>query len=178
MKLKFGIAIAVLLTATLAFAQKVNTDFDHSFDFSSVHTFFVEFATPWGNQLQQDRAKRDIVDQLSAKGWTQAPDANSADVVVAIHGAVNQQKSLDTFYSGGGWGGYGWGGWGPGTATTTVSEVKVGTMVVDVFDAKTKKLVFRGVGQDEVLAALRIGMNPGQLDVERLLHHDPPHRPI
>lgn len=38
----------------------------------------------------------------------------------------------------------------PSTATTTVNEYKVGTMVVDIFDAKDKKLVFRGVGQDEV----------------------------
>src|SRR5215472_17581731 len=144
MKLKFGIVIAVLLTASLAFAQKVNTDFDHNFDFSSVHTFAVEFATPWGNQLQQERAKADIVSQLTAKGWTQAPDAASADVLVAIHGAVNQQKSLDTFYSGGGW------GWGGGMAQTTVNTVHVGSAVVDIFDAKTKKLVFRGTAQDEL----------------------------
>jgi len=31
-----------------------------------------------------------------------------------------------------------------------VNEYRVGTMVVDVFDAKSKKLVFRGAGQDEI----------------------------
>jgi hypothetical protein len=144
MRFKFAIAIAVLLTASLAFAQKVNTDFDHNFDFSSVHTFAVEFATPWGNSLQQERAKADIVSQLTAKGWTQAPDAASADVLVAIHGAVNQQKSLDTYYSGGGW------GWGGGMAQTTENTVNVGTMVVDLLNTHTKKLIFRGTATDQL----------------------------
>jgi hypothetical protein len=37
-----------------------------------------------------------------------------------------------------------------GTATTTVSEYQVGTLVVDVFDAKSKSLMWRGIAQDEV----------------------------
>lgn len=39
---------------------------------------------------------------------------------------------------------------GMGTSTTTESEYQVGTLVVDVFSAKDKKLVFRGIGQDEI----------------------------
>ena len=37
-----------------------------------------------------------------------------------------------------------------GTATTTTSEYTVGTLVVDIFDAKSKQLVFRGTAQDEI----------------------------
>ncbi len=37
-----------------------------------------------------------------------------------------------------------------GTASTTVSEYTVGTLVVDMFDAKTKNLVFRGIAEDEI----------------------------
>ena len=37
-----------------------------------------------------------------------------------------------------------------GTATTTVNEYNVGTLVVDIFDAKTKQLVFRGTAPDEL----------------------------
>jgi Domain of unknown function (DUF4136) len=168
MKLKFGIAIAVLLTASLAFAQKVNTDFDHSFDFSTVHTFYVDFATPWNNQLQQDRAKRDIAEQLSSKGWTQAPDAASADVLVAIHGAVQQQKSLDTWYSGGGW------GWGGGMSQTSENVVNVGTMVVDILNTHTKKLLFRGTATDQL--STKPEKNTEKLDkaVEKMFKDFPP----
>jgi len=37
-----------------------------------------------------------------------------------------------------------------GSATTTESEYMVGTLVVDIFDAKTKNLLFRGIAQDEI----------------------------
>ncbi len=37
-----------------------------------------------------------------------------------------------------------------GTATTTTSEYIVGTLVVDIYDAKTKTLMFRGTATDEL----------------------------
>ena len=37
-----------------------------------------------------------------------------------------------------------------GTATTTVDEYTVGTLVVDIFNAKTKQLVYRGTASDEL----------------------------
>ena len=37
-----------------------------------------------------------------------------------------------------------------GSAQTTVSEYTVGTLVVDMFDAKSKNLVFRGTAEDEI----------------------------
>jgi hypothetical protein len=144
MKTKLAIVLVVLIAMPLAFAQKVNTDYDKTFDFSQVHTFAVVFATPWNNPLQQQRAKEDITKQLTAKGWTEAPDQNSADALVAIHGAVQQQKSLDTFYSGGGW------GWGPGMSSTNVNVVNVGSMVVDILDTHNKKTIFRGTATDEL----------------------------
>ncbi len=72
--------------------------------------------------------------------------AASADTHVIIHGATQMKRDLTTFYSG--YGGYRYGGMG--SATTTVYEYKVGTMVVDVFDAGTKALLWRGIGEDEV----------------------------
>lgn len=149
MKLRLTIVAVIVLTAVFAAAQDVKTDYDRNYNFAQLHTFAVKIGTSWGNPLTEDRAKSAVASQLTAKGWTQTDEAQ-ADALVVIHGATSTQQSLNTFYSGGGWGGYGWGGWGPSTATTTVTNVKVGTMVVDIFDAKTKKLVFRGTGQDEV----------------------------
>jgi hypothetical protein len=146
---RLGIFSAVIMASLMLPAQDVKTDYDHNFDFSQVKTFYVKVGTSWGNPLAEDRAKNAVIQQLTAKGWTQAADENSADAIVVIHGATKTEQSLDTFYSGGGYYGWGWGG-GPGMATTTVNEVHVGTGVVDIFDAKTKKLVFRGVAQDEI----------------------------
>lgn len=144
MKLRLGILGSVILTALFVYAQKVQTDYDHQFDFSQLHTFAVEFGSVWNNPLQQQRAKEDIVRELTAKGWTEAPNAASADAVVVVHGATQQQKSLDTWYSGGGW--YR----GPGMATTTVSTINVGTMVVEIYNAKNKQMVFRGTASGDI----------------------------
>jgi Domain of unknown function (DUF4136) len=144
MKLRLGIMGCVLLTVLFAYAQKVETDYDHQFDFLQLHTFKVELGSVWNNPLQQQRAKEDIVRELTSKGWVQAQEGQQADAVVVLHGATQAEKSLDTWYSGGGW------GWGPGMSTTTVNTVRVGTMVIDVFDAKSKKLVFRGKASDDI----------------------------
>src|SRR5215813_15276780 len=138
-----------ILFGLLATAQDVNTDYDHSFNFSQIHTFATKIGTAWGNPLSEQRARDTVSKALVQRGW-QPADEGTADALVVIHGASQTKKSLNTFYSGGGYAGYGYGGWGGGTATTTESEYRVGTLVVDIFDAKNKKLIFRGAGQDEL----------------------------
>ena len=57
------------------------------------------------------------------------------------------ETTLDTFYTGGGYAGWGWrGGMGMGTSTTTVRTYTQGTLIVDLFDARTKQAVWRGTG--------------------------------
>jgi uncharacterized protein with gpF-like domain len=92
----------------------------------------------------------EVAEALTEKGWT-TNDA-SPDAIVLVHGATETKRSLNTFYTGG-YGGYGyrgWGGMGMGSATTTETEYAVATLVVDIFNAKTKALVFRGTAQDEI----------------------------
>lgn len=47
----------------------------------------------------------------------------------------------------GGWGWHYWGG-GIGIATTHVDSYTVGTLVVDLFDSRTKQLIWRGWASD------------------------------
>jgi hypothetical protein len=131
--------------AALAAAQDVKTDYDKAVDFSKYKTFSAQIATSWGNPFGEKRAIDEIEKGLVAKGWKKA-DATSADAIVMIHGATQVKKNLNTFYSG--YGGYRYGGMGSGT--TTVTEYAVGTMVVDIFDAKSKALIWRGIGTDEL----------------------------
>jgi Domain of unknown function (DUF4136) len=150
-------AVAVLsMGGGIAFAQDVNVDYDKSADFSKIKTFAVKLGTSWGNPLSEKRVTNEIQQALVGKGWT-AADADKADAIVVLHGATEKQKELNTFYSGGGgmYGGYGWrgmggAGMGMGTSTTTASEYTVGTLVVDIFDAKSKQLLFRGTATDEL----------------------------
>src|SRR4029453_10575248 len=80
----------------------------------------------------------------------------SPDVVVVYHVAFDKEKDISTFSSGygGGYGpyGYGWGGgWGGmGTTSTQVRDILVGTLVVDLIDAKANQVAWRGMGVKEV----------------------------
>jgi hypothetical protein len=149
---KTTLAAALILgLAGSAMAQKVDTQFDKSYDFSKVKTFNAKIATSWGNEITENTVLKDIQDGIAAKGWTPVAE-DQADVEVLIHGSTQQKHDLNTFYTGmgGGWGWRGFGGMGMASSTTTASTYTVGTLLVDIYDAKTKQLVWRGSAQDEV----------------------------
>jgi hypothetical protein len=140
-----GVALALAGTAQ---AQDVKVDFDQAASFATIKTFSIKLGTTWGNEIQQKRVLDEFTQALVEKGWTLV-STGPADAEVMVHGASQVKKDLNTFYSGmGGYGYRGFGG-GAGTATTTVSEYLVGTLVVDIFDAK-KNLIWRGIAQDEL----------------------------
>ena len=138
-----GTALLVLAVAPLsARAQDVSVDYDKTYDFSKIKTFAVELKYPPKNPLQAQRIVAEVEGALTAKGWTKV-DAAAADAVAGFHVANRTQRSLSTMYSG--TGGWRWGGMG--TSQTTVQEYNVGTLIVDIFDAKSKSLFFRGIAK-------------------------------
>jgi hypothetical protein len=142
-----ALTAAALLAATAARAQDVSVDYDKAANFGAYKTFAVKIGTAWGNPLSEKRVTGEITSSLVEKGWKVAPE-DKADVIVVLHGATETKKTLDTFYTGG-YGGYRWGGMG-GSSQTTVREYTVGTLVTDMFDAKSKSLIWRGTASDEL----------------------------
>ena len=141
----------LLALPALAIAQDVKIDFDKAFNFAPVQTYTIKIGTAWGNDLSQRRVLEEFDQAIAAKGWKRGNEGQ-ADIDVVLHGATSTKRNVNTFYSGG-MGGYGYrygGMGGMGTASTTVSEYTIGTLVVDMFDAKTKNLVFRGTAEDEL----------------------------
>jgi hypothetical protein len=131
----------VMLTATLAFAQKVTTDYNKSAAFSTYKTFTWIKEPKTSNPLMRQRIIDSVNAALMAKGLRLT--TGQADLGVAAHTATNEERSLNTFYDGFG-GGWRWGGFGGlGSATTTVTTYEVGTLVVDIFDTQTKEAVWR-----------------------------------
>jgi hypothetical protein len=139
----------LLVLPALAVAQDVNVDYDKAFNFSPVKSYSIKVGTTWGNDLSQRRVLTEFDEAIAAEGWKKVADGQE-DIQVILHGATQTKQSASTFYSGmGGYGYRGFGG-GTGTASTVVSEYRVGTLVVDMFDAKSKNLVFRGTAEDEI----------------------------
>jgi hypothetical protein len=144
-------AAVVFALAGVAAAADVNTQFDRGYDFSKIKTFHAKVATGWGNPIGESNVLHDIEQGIAARGWQSAPEGQ-ADAEVLIHGSTKQRHNLNTFYTGmgGGWGYRGFGGMGMATAQTTVNDYTEGTLLVDIYDAKTKQLIWRGTAVDEI----------------------------
>jgi hypothetical protein len=145
-----GVA-ALLLVPALALAQKTSYDFSKTANFASFKTYATKDGTKVGQQLIDDRIASAIDAAMASKGFTKT--ASNPDVYVVYHVAFDKEKDISTFSSGygGGYGPYGWGwGGGMGTTTTQVRDIVVGTLVIDMADAKANQLVWRGMGVKEV----------------------------
>jgi Domain of unknown function (DUF4136) len=169
-----GILVAVLLFGILAFSgDGIESDIDPRYDFSRNHTFSVQVGTHWSNPLSERAALDLVTSTLMRRGW-EPKNQGSADAQVVIHGATPTRRTVDTFYSGA-WQGYGWRAVGPrGSVPATSDEYSVGTMVVDVFIAKDKELVFRGVGPDEISGSPAGNARKLGKGVEKMFQNFPP----
>jgi hypothetical protein len=137
-QLSLGFALAMMI-ANVTFAQNVKTDFDKGTDFSQYKTFMWIKEPNTTNPLMKQRVVDDVNAALVARGL-QLVQSN-ADLGIAAHAATKEQNTLNTFYNGFG-GGWRWGG-GFGSATTMVNTYEVGTLVVDIFDSRTKEAIWR-----------------------------------
>jgi hypothetical protein len=144
---------AFVLAPAMVIAQKTSHDFDKTANFAGFKTYAFKDGTKVGQPLIDDRIVAALEKELATKGLTKS-EANP-DVIVVYHVAFDKEKDISTYSSGygGGYGpyGYGWGGgWGSTTATTTVRDILVGTMVIDIADAKKNQIAWRGMGVKEV----------------------------
>jgi Domain of unknown function (DUF4136) len=162
----FGI---LLLLSTALIAADVKTDYDRSIDFSQYKTYSWE-KVQTQDPLWVDRIKEAVNAALTAKGLT--PVESGGDIAILAMEMTQNHRTLNTYYDGFG-GGWRWGG-GFGNATTTVDNYKTGTLVVDMFDAKTKKIIWRGSSSDTL--SDKSDKNIKNLDngVKKMFDHFPP----
>ena len=162
-----------LLFATASFAEQVKTDYDRSADFSQYKTYSWE-KVQVQDQLWVSRIQSAVNAALAAKGWTEVPSGGQV-AIVAVEMTKNQQ-TLNTFYDGfgGGWGWRRFGGGGFGDATTTTETYKVGTLVVDLFDAKTKTLIWRGSASDTLSDKSEKNIKNLDKGAQKMFEHFPP----
>src|SRR4051794_32553425 len=131
-------AAVSLVVATAGFAQHVQTDFDHHANFGQYKTYSWQEIKP-GASLWDSRIKSAVDAQLEAKGLAQVADRG--DIAIVAIKTSQTQRTLQTFYDGFG-GGWRWRGFGE--STTTEQDYQEGTLVIDLYDGKTKQLIWRG----------------------------------
>jgi len=154
-------------------AQQVKTDYDHNANFTQYKTYSWE-QVKTKDPLFVDRIKSAVNAALTAKGWTEVP--SGGDVSIIAIQTTQDQQTLNTFYDGmgGGWGWRRFGGGGFGDATTTTETYQVGTLVIDLFDTKTKQLIWRGTASDTLSNNSKKNIENLNKGVEKLFKKFPP----
>ena len=147
MKPKYSVMVVLfvlLLLAGSAFPQKVSVDYDREADFSKYKTYAWAEGISAKDPFMHQRIVDAIDAQLAAKGWTKVDRSQDPDAYVLYQAAVSEEKEVQV------WGtGYGR-GWryGGGTTQVDVNKILIGQLVVDIGDAASKKLVWRGRASD------------------------------
>jgi Domain of unknown function (DUF4136) len=168
MKLKRTICAVglLLLTVGFVFGQKVRVDFNHNTNFFKykTYTWIQQPVTP-NDPLMAPRIVQAVDMQLMAKGLKRVD--SDGDLGVSVNVATQEKQTLNSFYDGFGW------GWGLGDAVT-VETYTEGTIVADLFDAMTKKIVWRGVATKEISSKPEKVSEQAQRAIEKLFKHFPP----
>ena len=156
MKYSVLLLIPALLFIGGCASIKVTSDMDKSVDFAKYKTFqyygWQKDSDKLLNDLDKQRIEKAFGEEFKKRGLEYVKENGDLIVTLFIVTEKKTQTTANTTMMGGGgpygyYGGYyGWGpgwGWGVGHATTTYStyDYQVGTLVVDVFDAKEKKLI-------------------------------------
>lgn len=160
-------AAAVLILAAVGLAQEVKTDYDHHANFSQYHTYYWE-KVQTTDPLWEGRIQNAVDHALQAKGWQRVD--SGGDVAIMAVGSAHNQREYQTFYNG--LGGWRWGGFGE--TTTEAINYPVGSLVLDLYDAHNKNLVWRGVSSDSL--SDKPEKNEKKLDkaVNKMFEHFPP----
>ena len=155
-KLCFLSVMLLLLVAGSAMAQDVRYNFEQGTNFAAYKTYkWVELKDAQKvDPLVAGQIKSAVEVELAKKGLTKT-DGEKADLFIGYQTAVNQEKQYTSMTSGMGGYGPGWrGGWygGGGMTTTTgsTSTILIGQLAVDMYDAASQKIVWRGVASKTI----------------------------
>ena len=134
-------ALLVSMVCGVAGGQQVSVNYNHSASFAQYHTY------AWGsnndNQIQNSIlaqvAQQDINSAMQGKGLSMVQESQNPDLILTANGGMRRQTSYSA------WGMRGIGG---GMGGITPGQNVEATMVVDLYDAKTQSLIWRGIAQN------------------------------
>jgi hypothetical protein len=142
--MKINLALCTMIVSiasTIAVGQQVSVNYNHSQSFTQYHTY------AWGsdnaNKVQDSIlaqvAVQNIDTALQGKGWQKVEVSQNPDVLITASGGMKQETSYTAM---------GMRGFGGGMGSITPQQNVVGTLIVDLYDAKNQSLVWRGIAQD------------------------------
>jgi len=138
-----GATVATVLVCAMVSgcsSMKTTTDWDREADFSRYRTFTMLDDNPINNPEIHEAFVRVIEVAMQEKGFEPADDP---DLLVSVYGRFDATVRFDMWnYAYDPW-------WGP-YAAIAPRDVDVGTVVLDIVDARRKRLVYRAIATDSL----------------------------
>jgi hypothetical protein len=148
-----GLISLAVATAACSSSMKVSTEYDRAANFKTYKTYAWIPTPPGPEEAPQVRDPRimdavvhGIESGLASKGLTKA-DSGQPDLLVAVHGWATSR--IDVAYYGYTYSHSPYGYYptlSPGMAD--IKEYRDGTLLIDLVDASTKQMVWRGTATD------------------------------
>ncbi|GGJ02328.1 hypothetical protein GCM10007978_44820 [Shewanella hanedai] len=164
-KVQLILAVLSLSALSACSSMRSSSDYDPAANFGDIKTFaWVEPQTQENSYhldgLMDQRVRAAVDKQLAQKGL-KLTNAETADVLVNYLTKVDKKINVDTFNTNYGYNPYGYGynpygygyGWGMSRAMntqTTVREYEVGTLILDMIDRASGRLIWRGTVTDTI----------------------------
>lgn len=170
-----GVVLALALVGLVGGCRSMRVDHasDPGADFGAYHTFdWRAIPDDLDDPLMRDpdlafRLQSRIRETFEAKGYEKVE--RNADITIAFHVALDQRITrayVDRW-------GYRYPAYRrpgrPGVWIRAVDRYEVGTLVIDVIDARTDELVWRGVASDAVSSSARGRLEQVDEAVQRIL---------
>lgn len=170
--------VLALIACSVAYGQDVITNYLPGADFAKYRTYKWVMIGPAGvpDQILETQIRQSIDSQMTAKGLTKV-DGDKADLLVRYRVAVTKEREWNATGTGDLFRGPGLDtAMGSGTATSTTIEV--GTLVLDMYDANAKQLVWTGHVTKTINPSENPQKNQRNIDkaMQRLLKNFPPRR--
>jgi hypothetical protein len=147
----FGtVALGAMLMGSRLLAQDINVDYDHNYKFNQMKSYSwgkVEVSDP----MVEPRVASAIDRVLQGDGFKESDKDKKGDVIVTAVES-NTSQGYMRFYRGltiVDWH-RGWGGGGFADGVSSLRQVHGGTLVVDLYDGATGKLIWRGTAAAEM----------------------------
>lgn len=141
------IPLFILFILASCSSVRVNADYDKKVDFNKYKTYaYIKASIDKVeiSDLDKKRILHSIDDAMTNKGFSKS---ENPDMLISIFTKESQRVDV---YNNNMWGmGFGWGwGWNPywGMGMNSVYTTPEGTLFIDIFDGKTKEMIWQGEG--------------------------------
>lgn len=152
--MKYLMLAAVALVLSGCASVNTGWDYDPSANFSQYKTYAWVDDQVSTEEYQKDgllgqRVHAAVDSEMAAKGFTKVP-AEQAQLLVNYLTKVNKRANVDTVGFGAAYNPYWYRGWWGNSSFSQVKEYDVGNLVLDLVDAQSHQLVWRGTAKNIV----------------------------